>query len=41
MLLCVGNFFGSTQDAEWEEYKTGNKKGTEIMVTYYTASNKI
>uniref|UniRef100_A0A452SVM0 CWF19 like cell cycle control factor 1 n=1 Tax=Ursus americanus TaxID=9643 RepID=A0A452SVM0_URSAM len=27
LLLCVGNFFGSTPDAEWEEYKTGIKKG--------------
>ncbi|XP_036192222.1 CWF19-like protein 1 isoform X2 [Myotis myotis] len=26
LLLCVGNFFGSTPDAEWEEYKTGIKK---------------
>ncbi|KAI6066613.1 CWF19-like protein 1 [Aix galericulata] len=26
MLLCVGNFFGSTSDAEWTEYRTGAKK---------------
>uniref|UniRef100_A0A8C5JFL4 Uncharacterized protein n=1 Tax=Junco hyemalis TaxID=40217 RepID=A0A8C5JFL4_JUNHY len=27
MLLCVGNFFGSTSEAEWAEYRTGAKKG--------------
>ncbi|XP_066856747.1 CWF19-like protein 1 isoform X2 [Anser cygnoides] len=26
MLLCVGNFFGSTSDTEWTEYRTGAKK---------------
>ncbi|XP_065605270.1 CWF19-like protein 1 isoform X1 [Cyrtonyx montezumae] len=26
MLLCVGNFFGSTSDAEWAEYRSGAKK---------------
>ncbi|NWZ73865.1 C19L1 protein, partial [Acrocephalus arundinaceus] len=26
MLLCVGNFFGSTSEAEWAEYRTGAKK---------------
>lgn len=29
MLLCVGNFFGSTSEAEWAEYRTGAKKGKE------------
>nr|XP_055208717.1 CWF19-like protein 1 isoform X5 [Gorilla gorilla gorilla] len=33
LLLCVGNFFGSTQDAEWEEYKTGIKKGRKGIFT--------
>lgn len=32
MLLCVGNFFGSTSDAEWTEYRTGAKKGKEKVV---------
>ncbi|KAK2499118.1 hypothetical protein MC885_019995, partial [Smutsia gigantea] len=26
LLLCVGNFFGSATEADWEEYKTGIKK---------------
>lgn len=26
MLLCVGNFFSSTSDAEWAEYRSGAKK---------------
>lgn len=29
MLLCVGNFFGSTSETEWAEYRTGAKKGKE------------
>uniref|UniRef100_A0A8D0FE79 Uncharacterized protein n=1 Tax=Strix occidentalis caurina TaxID=311401 RepID=A0A8D0FE79_STROC len=33
MLLCVGNFFGSTSEAEWAEYRTGAKKGKESVVT--------
>ncbi|XP_063583185.1 CWF19-like protein 1 isoform X2 [Pongo abelii] len=33
LLLCVGNFFGSTPDAEWEEYKTGTKKGRKGIFT--------
>lgn len=37
LLLCVGNFFGSTQDAEWEEYKTGNKKAP--IQTYVLGAN--
>lgn len=32
MLLCVGNFFGSTSEAEWAEYRTGAKKGKEGVV---------
>lgn len=30
--MCVGNFFGSTQDAAWEEYRTGSKKGMEMVI---------
>lgn len=37
LLLCVGNFFGSTQDAEWEDYKTGNKKAP--IQTYVLGAN--
>ncbi|NP_001290333.1 CWF19-like protein 1 isoform 2 [Homo sapiens] len=37
LLLCVGNFFGSTQDAEWEEYKTGIKKAP--IQTYVLGAN--
>ncbi|XP_029328388.1 CWF19-like protein 1 isoform X3 [Mus caroli] len=37
LLLCVGNFFGSAQDAEWEEYKTGNKKAP--IQTYVLGAN--
>lgn len=32
MLLCVGNFFGSTSETEWAEYRTGAKKGKEGVV---------
>lgn len=27
--MCVGNFFGSTPETEWEEYRTCAKKGKE------------
>lgn len=29
LLLCVGEFFGATPEAEteWQQYKTGAKKG--------------
>ncbi|XP_062436560.1 CWF19-like protein 1 isoform X2 [Rhea pennata] len=37
MLLCVGNFFGSTSDAEWEEYRTGVKKAP--IPTYVLGAN--
>uniref|UniRef100_A0A2K6B6B9 CWF19-like protein 1 n=1 Tax=Macaca nemestrina TaxID=9545 RepID=A0A2K6B6B9_MACNE len=37
LLLCVGNFFGSTPDAEWEEYKTGIKKAP--IQTYVLGAN--
>uniref|UniRef100_A0A8C6H446 CWF19-like protein 1 n=1 Tax=Mus spicilegus TaxID=10103 RepID=A0A8C6H446_MUSSI len=37
LLLCVGNFFGSAQDAEWEEYKAGNKKAP--IQTYVLGAN--
>lgn len=37
LLLCVGNFFGSTPDAEWEEYKTGIKKAS--IQTYVLGAN--
>uniref|UniRef100_A0A8C9FML6 CWF19-like protein 1 n=1 Tax=Pavo cristatus TaxID=9049 RepID=A0A8C9FML6_PAVCR len=33
MLLCVGDFFSSTSDAEWAEYRSGAKKGKEGAVT--------
>lgn len=35
LLLCVGEFFGSTPEAEaeWQQYKTGAKKGTEKCET--------
>lgn len=31
LLLCVGEFFGATAEAEaeWQQYKTGAKKGDE------------
>lgn len=32
MLLCVGDFFSSTSDAEWAEYRSGAKKGKEGAV---------
>ncbi|XP_040110149.1 CWF19-like protein 1 isoform X1 [Oryx dammah] len=37
LLLCIGNFFGSTPDAEWEEYKTGVKKAP--IQTYVLGAN--
>ncbi|KAM8911586.1 CWF19-like protein 1 isoform 2-T2 [Lycaon pictus] len=37
LLLCVGNFFGSTPDAEWEKYKTGIKKAP--IQTYVLGAN--
>ncbi|XP_064369601.1 CWF19-like protein 1 isoform X2 [Dromaius novaehollandiae] len=37
MLLCVGSFFGSTSDAEWEEYRTGIKKAP--IPTYVLGAN--
>ncbi|XP_013839114.1 CWF19-like protein 1 isoform X2 [Sus scrofa] len=37
LLLCVGNFFGSTPDTEWEEYKTGVKKAP--IQTYVLGAN--
>lgn len=37
LLLCVGNFFGSTPNAEWEEYKTGLKKAP--IQTYVLGAN--
>lgn len=37
LLLCVGNFFSSTQDVEWEEYKTGKKKAP--IQTYVLGAN--
>uniref|UniRef100_A0A5F7ZF28 CWF19 like cell cycle control factor 1 n=2 Tax=Macaca TaxID=9539 RepID=A0A5F7ZF28_MACMU len=39
LLLCVGNFFGSTPDAEWEEYKTGIKKAP--IQTYVSGYQKM
>ncbi|XP_033010315.1 CWF19-like protein 1 isoform X2 [Lacerta agilis] len=37
LLLCVGNFFGSAQDPEWEEYQTGAKKAP--IQTYVLGAN--
>ncbi|XP_044518811.1 CWF19-like protein 1 isoform X1 [Gracilinanus agilis] len=37
LLLCVGDFFGSTPNAEWEEYKTGAKKAP--IQTYVLGAN--
>lgn len=34
LLLCVGEFFGTTPEAEaeWQQYKTGAKKGTNTWI---------
>uniref|UniRef100_A0A674E1X4 Uncharacterized protein n=1 Tax=Salmo trutta TaxID=8032 RepID=A0A674E1X4_SALTR len=34
LLLCVGNFFGSSPEAqaEWQEYKSGAKKGNLLWL---------
>ncbi|XP_053864467.1 CWF19-like protein 1 isoform X1 [Malaclemys terrapin pileata] len=37
LLLCVGNFFGSTPEAEWEEYRTCAKKAP--IPTYVLGAN--
>uniref|UniRef100_A0A8D0G4T9 CWF19-like protein 1 n=1 Tax=Sphenodon punctatus TaxID=8508 RepID=A0A8D0G4T9_SPHPU len=37
LLLCVGNFFGSTSETEWEEYRTGIKKAP--IQTYVLGAN--
>ncbi|NWH77195.1 C19L1 protein, partial [Piaya cayana] len=37
MLLCVGNFFGSTSETEWAEYRTGAKKAP--IPTYVLGAN--
>ncbi|XP_034994563.1 CWF19-like protein 1 isoform X3 [Zootoca vivipara] len=37
LLLCVGNFFGSAQDPEWEQYQTGAKKAP--IQTYVLGAN--
>ncbi|NXJ25154.1 C19L1 protein, partial [Dicrurus megarhynchus] len=37
MLLCVGNFFGSTSEVEWAEYRTGAKKAP--IPTYVLGAN--
>ncbi|XP_065274610.1 CWF19-like protein 1 [Emys orbicularis] len=37
LLLCIGNFFGSTPEAEWEEYQTCAKKAT--IPTYVLGAN--
>lgn len=43
LLLCVGEFFGSTPEAEneWQQYKTGTKKGicahTSLSQTFQTS----
>ncbi|XP_015281792.1 PREDICTED: CWF19-like protein 1, partial [Gekko japonicus] len=36
-LLCVGDFFGSAQDPEWEDYQTGTKKAP--IQTYILGAN--
>uniref|UniRef100_A0A3Q1FFW5 Calcineurin-like phosphoesterase domain-containing protein n=1 Tax=Acanthochromis polyacanthus TaxID=80966 RepID=A0A3Q1FFW5_9TELE len=35
LLLCVGEFFGTTPEAEaeWQQYKTGAKKGASVWKT--------
>ncbi|XP_048342142.1 LOW QUALITY PROTEIN: CWF19-like protein 1 [Sphaerodactylus townsendi] len=37
LLLCVGNFFGSAEDPEWEDYRTGAKKAP--IPTYILGAN--
>ncbi|XP_061857810.1 CWF19-like protein 1 isoform X1 [Colius striatus] len=37
MLLCVGNFFGSTSETDWAEYCTGAKKAP--IPTYVLGAN--
>ncbi|XP_061468662.1 CWF19-like protein 1 [Rhineura floridana] len=37
LLLCVGEFFGSAQNPEWEEYQTGAKKAP--IQTYVLGAN--
>ncbi|NXN91198.1 C19L1 protein, partial [Rhinopomastus cyanomelas] len=37
MLLCVGNFFGSASETEWEDYRTGAKKAP--IPTYVLGAN--
>ncbi|KFQ26910.1 CWF19-like 1, partial [Merops nubicus] len=37
LLLCVGNFFGSASETEWEEYRTGAKKAP--IPTYVLGAN--
>ncbi|XP_051655644.1 CWF19-like protein 1 [Manacus candei] len=37
MLLCVGNFFSSSSEAEWAEYRTGAKKAP--IPTYVLGAN--
>ncbi|XP_054826515.1 CWF19-like protein 1 isoform X4 [Eublepharis macularius] len=37
LLLCVGDFFGSAGDADWEEYRTGAKKAP--IQTYVLGAN--
>ncbi|XP_075573772.1 CWF19-like protein 1 [Pelecanus crispus] len=37
MLLCVGNFFGSTSETEWADYRTGAKKAP--IPTYVLGAN--
>ncbi|NXS63908.1 C19L1 protein, partial [Brachypteracias leptosomus] len=38
MLLCVGNFFGTTAETEWADYQTGAKKAP--IPTYVLGANK-
>ncbi|XP_062987360.1 CWF19-like protein 1 isoform X1 [Elgaria multicarinata webbii] len=37
LLLCVGNFFGSAQDSEWDDYQRGAKKAP--IQTYVLGAN--
>ncbi|KAJ6654040.1 hypothetical protein lerEdw1_007549 [Lerista edwardsae] len=37
LLLCVGNFFGSAQDSDWEDYRGGLKKAS--IQTYVLGAN--
>lgn len=43
LLLCVGEFFGTTPEAEaeWQQYKTGAKKGRHIWITQTSFTDSV